>query len=48
VLPERYWLIGIWLCVSVGLVFDVPNGGWLAVIFLVALCLAVYNERGMK
>jgi len=48
VLPEKYWLIAIWLLVSIGLIFDVPNGGWISLVLLIALCLAVYNQNRQK
>lgn len=48
VLPEKYWLVAVWLSVSVGLIVDVPNGGWISIVLLIALCLAVYNQSCKK
>ena len=44
ILPKKYWLVGIWLSVSIGLILDVPNGGWISIVSLISLCLCAYNS----
>ena len=45
ILPKKYWLVGIWLSVAIGLILDVPNGGWISIVSFVALCLCSYNHN---